>query len=120
VPYGQVPYGAVPGYPPAYGYRPPASTNGFAVASLVCAIVLFWMFGVGGLLGVIFGIIGLRQCKANNERGSGLAIAGIVIGSIVMLFWIIGGIAAAVDHGSSNDNSNGFNAAAVQMVARHR
>jgi Domain of unknown function (DUF4190) len=114
-----VPYGAVPGYPPAYGYRPPASTNGFAIASLVCAIVLFWLFGIGGLLGVIFGIIGLRQCKANHERGSGLAIAGIVIGAIVLLFWVIAGIAAAVDSGSSN-NDNGFSTAATYAVTAQR
>lgn len=82
--------------------------------------MLFWLFGIGGLLGVIFGIIGLRQCKANNERGSGLAIAGIVIGSIVLLFWVIGGIVAAVDHGSSNDNNNGFSTAVAYVVAAQR
>lgn len=78
--------------------------------------MLSWLFGIGGLLGVIFGIIGIRQCKANNERGNGLAIAGIVIGSIVLLLWIIGGIAAAVDGGSSNPD-NGFGAIVVQTLA---
>jgi hypothetical protein len=68
---------------------------------------------------VIFGIIGLRQCKANNERGSGLAIAGIVIGSIVLLFWVIGGIVAAVDHGSTS-NDGGFNASATHVIAAQR
>jgi hypothetical protein len=114
-----VPYGAVPGYPPAYGYRPPPSVNGFAIASLACAIVLFWLFGVGGLLGVIFGIIGLRQCRANHERGSGLAIAGIVIGSIVLLLWVIGGIVAAVDDGSSS-NDSGFNATPTSVISAGR
>jgi Domain of unknown function (DUF4190) len=109
-PYGQPPqpppYGAPPGYS-RYGYPRPTSTNGFAIAALACSLALSWLFGVGGLLGIIFGIIGIRQCRANNERGYGLAVAGLVIGSIVVLFWLVGGIVTLVDNGNDT-NGTGF------------
>ncbi len=42
-----------------------------------------------GLLGVIAGAIALRQIKKSGERGRGLAIGGIVVGSLNMLAGII-------------------------------
>jgi hypothetical protein len=73
----------LPGMPVA---PPPTSTtNGLAVASLVCgilAVVLFFSIVfpiILGILAVIFGAIGIG--KANNgASGKGLAIAGIVCG----------------------------------------
>jgi hypothetical protein len=117
------PYGAPPGWqppPPAgggypqyghqsYGYPAPGSTNGFAIASLVCAIVLAVVPFLGGGLGVIFGIIGTRQCARNGERGKGLAIAGIVIGAIAIAFWILGIIGLAINH-HHNNGSGGLGA----------
>jgi hypothetical protein len=96
-------YGAAPGYQP-YGYGAPSTTNGFAIAALSCAIVLAIVPFLGGILGVVFGIIGLKQTARNGERGRGLAIAGIVIGGIVILFWILGIIGIAI--GGSSDSSN--------------
>ena len=48
--------------------------------SLVLGI--FWMYGVGALLAVIFGHRALKQIKASRgrQRGRGLAIAGLVLG----------------------------------------
>jgi hypothetical protein len=43
---------------------------------------------LGGVLGVVFGIIGLRHCRRNGDRGRGLAIAGIVIGALALVFWV--------------------------------
>jgi hypothetical protein len=100
----QAPYGA-PGYAP-YGYQAPSTTNGFAIASLACAIVLGIVPFLGGILGVVFGIIGLRQCARQGERGRGLAIAGIVIGGIAIAFWILAIIGLAIGDGSSSSNSN--------------
>lgn len=49
------------------------STNTFAVLALV--------FGVlGGYLAIIFGHAALSQIKRTGERGSGLAIAGLILG----------------------------------------
>ena len=82
------PYSAVPP-PPGY-YNPqlapmPASTSGWAIASLICSIV-----GVP-LLGVIFGFIALNEISNSAGRivGEGMAKAGIIIGFVVMALGIV-------------------------------
>lgn len=64
-----------------YPWRP-VTTNGFAVASLVLGIV--WLGGLGSILAVVFGAIGRSQIKGSRgkQRGSGMAIAGIVLGIV--------------------------------------
>jgi hypothetical protein len=74
------PYGA-----PAYGapgYGAPPRTNGFAVAALVLGIL--WIYWIGSLLALIFGIVSLGQIRKSEGRqtGRGMAIAGIVLGAI--------------------------------------
>jgi uncharacterized membrane protein len=70
--------------------------SGMAVASLVCSLVgvipCFWVFQIMGLLGTIFGFIGLKQTKNGARGGRGLAMAGTIIGIVLVLaciaFWI--------------------------------
>jgi len=52
-----------------------------AVASLVCALVGI-VFGLGAVLGIIFGFVarGRIRASAGWKKGSGLALAGIIIG----------------------------------------
>ena len=58
------------------------NTSIWAILALVFAFV-------APPLGIIFGIIALREIKKNpNLKGRGLAIAGIVIGSIFILIFI--------------------------------
>ena len=102
--YGQPPmppYGQ-PAYPAAYGYGYPGGgtkTNGFAIAALAC--------GLGGLatgisapFGVGFGIAALVQLKRRpHEDGKGMAIAGLIVGGLLTLFYvalIIGMVALGV------------------------
>jgi hypothetical protein len=40
------------------------------------------------ILGIVFSIIALVQIKKTGEKGKGLAIAGLVIGILISLFWI--------------------------------
>jgi len=61
-------------YPYAYPPVQDQTTNGFAIASLVCSIV-----GIQ-ILGWIFGGVALSQISRTGQKGRGLAIAGIVIG----------------------------------------
>lgn len=71
------------------------SWNGFAIASMVLGIV--WVYGVGSVLALIFGVIAYRQIQRSNgtQRGKGMAIAGIALGGVglvgtaLMLAWII-------------------------------
>lgn len=85
------PVGPPPGYP-GYGYPPPGPmpyyypgyparrTNGLAIAALVCGICGFLYF-VPAILGLIFGIIAVRQTRRDGTEGRGMAIAGIVTGA---------------------------------------
>jgi hypothetical protein len=76
--YGYPPPGMPPYYYPGYQVR---RTNGLAVAALVCGICGFLYF-IPALLGLIFGIIAVRQTKRDGTDGRGMAIAGIVTGSV--------------------------------------
>jgi hypothetical protein len=67
------------GYPgPEFPPPPAASTNGFAVAALVFGIL-------GGLLGLVFGIIALVQIRRTGQKGTGLAVAGLVLSALWLL-----------------------------------
>ena len=67
---------------------PPRSqqTDGFAIASLVvsCVSILgLCTWGIGSLLGVlgaIFGHVARRRIRASGAGGSGVALAGIIVG----------------------------------------
>lgn len=59
-------------------------SNGFAIAGFVLSFF-------GGILGLIFSIIGLQKSKQPeyNGNGRGLAIAGIILSCIALLIEII-------------------------------
>lgn len=95
-PYDGVPYGA-PQYGQPYGqyqqagayyqpqgpyYAPTEQWNTLAIVGFVLAFV----FAPAGL---IVSIIALRQINRTHERGKGLAIAGIVLGAICVVFIVI-------------------------------
>ena len=59
------------------------TTSGFAIASLIFGILFFIPFAP--FLAILFGIIALVKIRSNkNFSGTGMAIAGIIIGSLVM------------------------------------
>jgi hypothetical protein len=79
--------------PPYYPYpaQPAPRNSGMAVASLVLGLVgLFvsWFtFGIPSILAVIFGHIGISQTRPDRGlSGRGMAIAGLVLGYIVVAF----------------------------------
>ena len=66
-------------------YAPPADTNGFAVASLVCGIlgVVFpFIPFIRSLLAIVFAGRGKRQIDGSGglQTGRGLAVAGQILG----------------------------------------
>lgn len=94
--YGQQPaYGQTGGYPsgsPAPGYGPPpgyggygaaAPTNSLAIVSLVLSLLGF-IIGFTAIGGVICGHIARRQIRERGEQGDGLALAGLIIGYILI------------------------------------
>ncbi|SOD71874.1 uncharacterized protein DUF4190 [Jatrophihabitans sp. GAS493] len=118
----QPPYGNQPPYNPTYSAPPPyhpqpaqppqrpqpppvyrapltsgtkTGTNGMAVASLVLS--LFWIYGIGSVLAIVFARKAKRQIAQTGQSGSGLATAGRIIGWIGivgLILLIIVGIAA--------------------------
>jgi hypothetical protein len=76
-------------YPGAGAPNAKPQNSGMAIASMVCSLVglipCFWVFQIMGLLGVIFGFVGLRQTQDNRRGGRGMAVAGLVIGIILVV-----------------------------------
>ena len=64
----------------------PTKTSGMAIASLVCGILALCI-AVPGLLGVIFGILAIREINRSGGAigGTGLAIGGLVTSAIGVL-----------------------------------
>ena len=62
-----------------------------AVAGFVCSLVglipcfWFWFLQIPGYLGTIFSVLGLKATKDGARKGRGLAIAGLVVGIIVVV-----------------------------------
>lgn len=86
------PYG--PGVPP-YGYPPVATTNSLAIASLVVSILsLTVCAGFTGFIGAILGHVARGQIKRTGEQGGGLAMAGVIIGWLGTVFFVVVAVVA--------------------------
>jgi Domain of unknown function (DUF4190) len=77
--------------PSQYGGVPTTRpTNTLAIISLIASLV--WLCGAGSIAAVILGFLARQQIRQRNEGGSGLALAGMIIGGVgivVTLIWII-------------------------------
>lgn len=89
--YGPPPVGGY-AYPAGgtYGYTGVPKNNGLAIAAMVCSF-FFWIYGLGAILGIVFGFIARSQIKKSNgtQRGEGMALAGIIIGFAGLVIGII-------------------------------
>lgn len=110
-PYG---YGAPPPmYPGAYDpYQayPARATNSLAVASLVTAItgvvlgiplaVFCYIGWVIPVTAAVLGAVALNQIKVSGQQGRGMALAGVIIGSVTagLLVLVMVIVAAAAFH----------------------
>ncbi|MEV7421932.1 MULTISPECIES: DUF4190 domain-containing protein [unclassified Streptomyces] len=108
-------YPATPGYP-GYGQSgwQQSPANGMGVAALVLGIIsvvgfCFWGLSVIlGVLALIFGIIGRRRAGRGEANNGGMALAGIILGTIgavigaAFLALIIAGVAYGEKNGTSD------------------
>lgn len=81
--------GMEPGYPPPqYQGGPPVKrTNGFGITALVMGLVgLILLPPLLGIMAIIFGAVGIGFANKNMGSGKGIAIAGLILG-IVDLLW---------------------------------
>jgi hypothetical protein len=77
------------------------------IAAFVLAVppVSLITFGLGSLLGVIFGIIGLRQTRRDGSGGRGLGIAGIILGALGLIIGALVIVGITLDSSSGSNNS---------------
>lgn len=76
----------------SYGSSSAASsgsrTHGLAIASLCCGIIgLFILNIVLGPLAIVFGAVALRQAAVKN--GAGMAKAGVILGIVDVVLWLV-------------------------------
>jgi len=88
---------AGPGYAPPESpaaAAPPPKTSGTAGASLVCGLLGLCTCGLSALVGLILGIVALRQIGRSGGAvaGKGLATAGIVVSAVTLLLGVVLGV----------------------------
>lgn len=69
----------------------PKRVNGFGIAGFVLSLLSVYFgvyFCIASVLAFVFSLIGVTKSKEYSSC-NGLAIAGLVIGSITLLFWAI-------------------------------
>jgi predicted Zn finger-like uncharacterized protein/prepilin-type processing-associated H-X9-DG protein len=69
--------------PRGHGQSP---QNGMAIAALVLGILGFCLPLLASIPAIIFGILGIRQANQPDGNGRGMAIAGLVLGCVSMVF----------------------------------
>ena len=101
-PYGQNPYGQnlygqnFCGNVQGYGNQPPQQqkTNTFAIVAFVQGILSVFLnsvlFFIPSVMAIVFGCISLSQLKQNPEqKGKGMAVAGLVLGIVFLILTIV-------------------------------
>jgi uncharacterized protein DUF4190 len=86
-----------PGYPGGYPYpvdpydpyrrHKLPGTNGKAIAALVTALAGLLFCGLPSIVGLVLGIIAMRETRQTGQDGFGIALAGAIIGGLVFVFW---------------------------------
>jgi hypothetical protein len=86
-------YGAGYPYPanPYDPYRPtkPPGTSGVAIAALVISLLSLLFCGLTSIIGLILGLIGMRDTKRTGQDGYGVALAGAIIGGVPIVLWVL-------------------------------
>ncbi|MCL2850439.1 MAG: DUF4190 domain-containing protein [Micrococcales bacterium] len=77
------------GYPGQYGYAPPATTNGLAVAGMITGIVSCIVCPIAAVVGLVLSIIALGQVRRDGTAGRGFAITGVATSSVGLLLVVV-------------------------------
>jgi hypothetical protein len=67
---------------PGYYPPPPRPTNGMAIAALITAFVF-------SPAGIVLGIVARRQIRQTGEQGWGMATAGLIVGAVLTVLWLL-------------------------------
>jgi Domain of unknown function (DUF4190) len=85
-------YPAAPGYYPGYDpYRPtkPPGTNGKAIAALITSLAGLFCCGLPSIVGLILGVMGMRETRRTGQDGYAIALIGAIIGGLAVAGWVI-------------------------------
>jgi hypothetical protein len=78
---GGYPYASDP-YDPYRQMKPPG-TNGKATAALATSLGGLLFCGLPSIVGLILGVIAMRETKRTGQEGYGMALAGVIVGGLV-------------------------------------
>lgn len=79
-------YGA---YPPPGGYGPPPGTNTNAIIAVIASAVGLVLCGAPAIVGVVLGVIAMRDTRRTGQDGHGLALTAVILGALVLAFYAI-------------------------------
>jgi DUF1707 SHOCT-like domain/Domain of unknown function (DUF4190) len=68
---------------------PVAKVNALAIASLACGLAQFVFGPVAAIPAIILGHLARSQIKRTGEQGAGLALAGLILGWVVVILAVI-------------------------------
>jgi hypothetical protein len=81
-----------PGYPGYYDpYRPikPPGTNSKAIGSLVASLAGFFCCGLPSIVGLVLGVVAMRETKRTGQDGYAIALVGTIVGGLAVAGWLV-------------------------------
>lgn len=85
---------------PSYASKPVPTTNAFAVTSFILGIttwVMGWIFaGLPAIVGIVFGVLGMKLCKEEKRPGYNMALAGFLLSMLMLITYVFVYIAILV------------------------
>ncbi|MCZ8377387.1 DUF4190 domain-containing protein [Mycobacterium sp. CPCC 205372] len=79
-------YGA---YPPPGGYGAPRGTNTNAIIAVIASAAGLVLCGAPAIVGVVLGVIAMRDTRRTGQDGHGLALTAVILGALVLAFYAI-------------------------------
>jgi hypothetical protein len=61
-------------------YKGPKKVHPYATTALLCLLLLWWLFGIGIILGAVFGYLAVKEIDRDPSRYRGRKLAKIVYG----------------------------------------
>jgi uncharacterized membrane protein len=73
---------------------------------LVLSLVGFFLVGIPAVVGVILGFVARSQISKSGgtQKGAGLALAGIIVGIVIVILGILAVVVLATHPGCSSTN----------------
>lgn len=68
---------------------PAVRTSGLAVASLACGLAQFIVGPLATIPAIVLGYMARSQIRRTGEQGAGLALAGLILGWVVVILGIV-------------------------------